>query len=175
MNRSIALCGVALVVFGIALVAYPIAVTHAEQLDIEQEAGFLLAPLGLVIVMLGALALDPSRTTVGGAFGNPESDRARIGKPPALEPRALRVFNPHEPVNCRYCRTMITPDLAQCPRCARPRECRSCGRPLEVVNDRVTCPGCTRPEGLCNCALLARPPPPTRPSVPAYRRGRRDR
>jgi len=171
MNRSIALCGVALVVFGFALVAYPIAVLGHEQLDFEQESGFLLAPLGLVIVMLGALALDPSRTTVGGTFGNPEAALVRsTGKPSAVEPRALRVFNPHEPVNCRFCRTIITPDLAQCPRCARPRDCRSCGRPLEFANDKVTCPGCLRTEGLCNCAMLARPPAPTRPNVPAYRR-----
>jgi len=170
MNRSIALCGIVLIVFGFALMAYPIAVTGAEQLDLEQELGFLVAPLGLVIVMLGALAMDPSRTTVGGTFGNPDADLERTTKGPAVDPRALRVFNPHEPVNCRFCRTMITADLALCPRCARPRDCRSCGRPLGLVADRVTCPGCSRSEALCNCALLAKPPAPTRPTVPQYRR-----
>jgi hypothetical protein len=174
MNRSIALCGIVLIALGLALIAYPIATTGSEGLDLELEMGLLVAPLGLVIVMLGALAPDPSRTTVGGTFGNPDTAFERAaGRVPALEPRALRVFNPHEPVNCRYCRTVIAADLAICPRCARPRECRSCGRPLGVVNDHVTCPGCSRSEALCNCPSLARAPPPTRPTVPAYRRPQR--
>jgi len=170
MNRSIALCGIVLIGFGFALVAYPIAVLGSEHLDLEQEVGFLAAPLGLVIVMLGALAPDPSRTTVGGTFGNPEADLHRTNRPTSVEPRAMHVYNPHEPVNCRFCRTMISADLALCPRCARPRECRTCGRPLGIVADRVTCPGCTRSEGLCNCPALARAPAPARPSTPAYRR-----
>jgi len=170
MNRSIGYCGVVLVILGFALVAYPIVLTGGEQLDLEQEVGFLLAPLGLVVVMLGALALDPSRTTVGGAFGNPETARLRTTPVSPVDVRARRVFNPHEPVNCRYCRTVITSDLAQCPRCARARECRNCGRPLGMVNDRPTCPTCARSEMFCNCAQLARPPAPTRTSVPPSRR-----
>jgi len=170
MNRSIALCGVVLVVGGLALIAYPIAVSGAEHLDLEQELGFLVAPMGLVIVMLGALSMDPTRTTVGGAFGNPDAAAQRSPRGAPFEPRAARVFNPHEPVNCRQCRTLISADLALCPRCARPRECRGCGRPLGVANDRVTCPGCSRVEALCNCPSLARAPPPSRTNVPAYRR-----
>jgi len=170
MNRSIAYCGVGLIILGFILVAYPIVVTGAEQLDLEQEMGFLVAPVGLVVVMLGALALDPARTTVGGAFGNPESAQLRTAGASTLEPRARRLFNPHEPVNCRYCRTIITPDLAQCPRCARARDCRGCGRPLGLVNDRPTCPTCARAEPFCNCPQLVRPPSPVRPSVPPSRR-----
>lgn len=156
MNRSIALIGVVIVVLGFALVAYPIAFTGHEQLDIEQEAGFLAAPVGLVVVMLGALAQNPERTTVGGTFGNPEANLRRPTRGPPVEPRAKRVFNPHEPVDCRYCRTVIAADLAQCPRCARPRDCRSCGRPLEMVGVQVTCPACRRSEGFCNCAWVGR-------------------
>ena len=173
MNRSIAYCGVGLIVFGFMLVAYPIVVTGAEQLDLEQELGFLLAPVGLVVVMLGALALDPARTTVGGAFGNPESAQLRAGSTLVVEPRARRLFNPHEPVNCRFCRTVITADLAQCPRCARARDCRGCGRPLGLVNDRPTCPTCARAEPFCNCPALVRPPPPSRPTGPPSRRRER--
>jgi len=171
MNRSIAYCGVALIAFGFALVAYPIVVTGAEQLDLEQESGFLLAPLGLVVVMLGALALDPARTTVGGAFGNPDAALERTSRTSPLESRERRLFNPHEPVNCRYCRTVITSDLAQCPRCARARDCRNCGRPLGLVNDRVTCPTCARVEGLCNCPQLVRPTPSAHPNLSPSRRG----
>jgi len=170
MNRSIVLIGVVLICLGFSLVAYPIAFTGSEQLDIEQELGFLVAPVGLVVVMLGALAQDPARTTVGGAFGNPDVALERAVHAPPVEPRALRLYNPHEPVNCRYCRTVIAADLAQCPRCARARECRSCGRPLGLVIDRVTCPTCARIEGLCNCPALARPPATPRPNVPPSRR-----
>ena len=170
MNRSIAYSGVGVIVLGFVLVAFPIVVTGGEQLDLEQEAGFLLAPLGLVVVMLGALALDPARTTVAGAFGNPETVQMRASATPAVEIRARRLFNPHEPVDCRYCRSVITPDLAQCPRCARARDCRNCGRPLGLVNDRPTCPTCARAEMFCNCAQLARPTSPVRANVPPSRR-----
>jgi hypothetical protein len=170
MNRSIVLIGVVLICFGFALVAYPIVVMGSEHLDVEQELGFLVAPFGLVIVMLGALAQNPALTTVGGAFGNPDVAFERQVQAPPVGTRALRLYNPHEPVNCRYCRTMIAADLAQCPRCARARECRSCGRPLGIVLDRVTCPTCARIEGLCNCPVLVRPAPPPRAKVPPSRR-----
>ena len=173
MNRSIALIGVVIIVLGFALVAYPIAVTGHEQLDVEQEAGFLAVPVGLVVVMLGALAQNPERTTVGGTFGNPEANLLR--RPTRVapsEPRAKRIFNPHEPVDCRYCRTVIAPDLAQCPRCARPRDCRGCGRPLEMVGVQVTCPGCRRSESFCNCAWLGRAAAGPTAGTPASRRWR---
>jgi hypothetical protein len=170
MNRSIVLIGIGLIGFGFALVAFPIATTGSEQLDLEQELGFLVAPLGVVIVMLGALAQDPNRTTVGGAFGNPDVaiERAALSGPAAPPPR--RLYNPHEPVNCRYCRTVITSDLAQCPRCARARECRNCDRPLGLVTNRPTCPSCGRIEALCNCPVLLRPVGSSRPYVPPSRR-----
>jgi len=170
MNRSIGYIGDLLIGLGFALVAYPIAFTGGEQLDLEQELGFLVAPVGLVVVMLGALAQDPTRTTVAGAFGNPYADLERPARAPAVEPRARRLFNPHEPADCRYCRTVITSDLAQCPRCARARDCRNCGRPLGMVTDRVTCPTCGRAEAFCNCPLLARPTPSSRSNVPSSRR-----
>ncbi len=170
MNRSIVYIGVVLIGLGFALVASPIAFTGTEQLDIEQELGFLVAPVGLVVVMLGALAQDPTRTTVGGAFGNPYAELERSARGPAAGPPARRLFNPHEPANCRYCRTVITSDLAQCPRCARARECRNCGRPLGMVTNRVTCPTCGRVEGFCNCPQLVRPTPTVRPNVPPSRR-----
>ncbi|MGD0587452.1 MAG: hypothetical protein ABSA63_01480 [Thermoplasmata archaeon] len=159
MNRSIAFIGLFLVALGFGLVAYPIAFTGHEQLDLEQELGFLVAPLGLVVVMLGALAHDPELTTVGGAFGNPEVALGRPARTSTVDSRAARLYNPHEPVNCRFCGTVISADLAMCPRCARPRDCRTCLRPLGFVKDVVTCPGCARTEGLCHCPRLARPNP----------------
>jgi len=157
MNRSIALIGLVLIALGFALVAYPIAFLGHEQLDIEQELGFLVAPVGLVVVMLGALAHDPELTTVGGTFGNPEAALGRPSRPGNAETRAAHLYNPHEPVNCRNCGSVITADLAVCPRCARPRECRTCLRPLAFVQEVVICPGCSRTEALCRCPRLARP------------------
>ncbi|MGB6442202.1 MAG: hypothetical protein WBF81_02765, partial [Thermoplasmata archaeon] len=69
-------------------------------------------------------------------------------------------YNPREPVRCRYCGSLVAFDLAQCPRCARARECRTCSRPLGVVLDRATCPLCARAEALCNCPHL-----PSRPAT----------
>lgn len=171
MNRDITGIGIVLIVLGFGLVAYPIVFTGGEQLDLEQELGFLLAPIGLVVVMLGALAQNPNRTTVGGAFGNPEVDlyRSSPGRP-GEAPRFARFANPNAPVNCRFCRTVIAADLVQCPRCYRPRECRGCGRTLAIVNDRPTCPACGRAEPFCNCHRLARPPSGPSTGVASSRR-----
>ncbi len=154
MNRSIAGVGIALILAGIGLVAFPIVVTGAERLDPEQIAGFLLAPFGLFVVTIAAASIDPRKTTVVGTFGNPEEPAPTPGK---VEPPRGRFTNPNEPVHCRVCRAVITADLSRCPRCSRARECRSCGRPLGQVLDRPTCPRCARPEPFCSCAWLARP------------------
>jgi len=165
MNRSVVLLGVGVILAGFALVAFPIAVTGEERFDIEQEAGLLVAPVGLVVVMFGASFYDPTRTTVGGAFGNPEEElpRRRGGPHSGPLPPSL-TYHPHESAACRYCRTNIQYDQATCPRCARARECRSCGRPLGRVLDRVTCPLCARPEAFCNCPRLS---PAAAPSIRA--------
>jgi len=156
MHRSIAGIGIAVILAGFALVAFPIATTGSEQLDLEQLAGFLVAPLGLVVVLIAGLSADPRKTTVAGTFGNPEEPGRQVlsGAPPGTR-RRLR--NPYEPVHCRHCRSVITAELSNCPRCARARECRTCGRPLGQVLDRPTCPPCARAEPFCNCGLLARP------------------
>jgi hypothetical protein len=158
MNRSITLLGVAIILAGFALAAFPIVVTGSEQFDLEQEAGIFLAPVGLLVVLIGAVQPNPERTTVGGTFGNPDVDPRREAAARSAEPaRAGRAFNPREPVNCRFCRTVITFDLAYCPRCARPRDCRGCGRPLDRVGDLTDCFGCHRVEAFCNCPRLPRP------------------
>jgi hypothetical protein len=157
MNRSIILVGVAIILGGLALVASPIVLTGAEQFDPEQEAGLFISPIGLFVILIGAVQPNPERTTVGGTFGNPEVDRDRPSKPRGAElTRTSLGFDPREPVHCRYCRTMITADLAFCPRCGRPRECRRCGRPLGIVEDRTDCPGCHHAEALCDCARVVR-------------------
>ena len=159
MNRSIVLLGVGVILGGFALVASPIAITGTEQFDLAQEAGIFLAPLGLLVVMIGAVQANPELTTVGGTFGNPDLGPRRPAPERSPEPsRPARGFNPKTPVDCRYCRTVIPYDLAFCPRCARPRECRECGRVLGVVEDRTDCPGCHRVEAFCNCPHRARTP-----------------
>lgn len=159
MNRSITRLGVVIIIIGFMLIASPIVLTGAELFDLEQEAGMLIAPVGLLVVLIGAVQTNPERTTVGGTFGNPEEVRrlrspASRSVPSAPPPR----WNPNEPVFCRYCRTAIAPDLARCPRCARARECRACGRPLGFVLDRATCPFCGHSEASCNCPRLVRTP-----------------
>jgi hypothetical protein len=167
MNRSILGVGVGILLVGIALIGYPIAVTGAEQFDFEQEAGlFFLAP-AFAVMLIGAISDDPGVTTVGGAFGNPDVDaeRARTARAaPTTKPSLA--YHPHEAVRCRYCSAIIAADLALCPRCARPRDCRTCGRPLGMVLNRPTCPACARPEPFCNCPHL----PPRTPTGPGLGR-----
>ncbi len=158
MNRSLAYLGIGVVVTGFALVAFPIVVTGHQVLDIEQEAGFLVAPVGVLVLMFAASAPDPRTFTVRGAFGNPEEafvDRVKAQRDPAGPPRP---FSPKDPVRCRTCSSIVTYDLAQCPRCGRVRECRSCARPLGYLLERATCPRCARPEAFCNCAWLSDTP-----------------
>jgi len=154
MNRAIAGVGIGVILTGIGLVAFPVVVSGQEQLDPEQLAGFLVAPVGLFVVLLAAVAVDPRRTTIVGTFGNPDEplpvDPTELG-PPARPRGALTGV-----AYCRHCRTAITFDLAQCPRCARARGCRTCGRPVGVVLERPTCPTCARPELTCCCPLLPR-------------------
>ncbi|MGD0250654.1 MAG: hypothetical protein ABSB97_07215 [Thermoplasmata archaeon] len=159
MNRSIILLGVVVILAGFALVASPIAITGAEQFDLAQEAGIFLAPVGLLVVMIGAVQANPELTTVGGTFGNPDlAPRRPSGERPTEPTRPALGFNPKTPVDCHYCRTVIPYDLAICPRCARPRECRGCGWPLGVAEDRTDCPGCHRIEAFCNCPHRSRAP-----------------
>ncbi|HTP54094.1 MAG TPA: hypothetical protein VML94_03890 [Thermoplasmata archaeon] len=170
MNRSIVYIGVGVILFGISLVSSPIALTGREEFDLAQEAGFLVAPVGLVVVMLGASFYDPTRTTVGGAFGNPEAVRPSgvVDRSPVRP--ASTLYHPHGFAICRHCRTPIGYEQANCPRCARARDCRSCGRPLGLVLERATCPMCARPEALCSCPPFARGG--ASPSGPRASRGR---
>ncbi len=157
MNRSIALVGVALILVGLALISSPIVLFGHETFDLEQGAGILLVPVSLLVVLIGGVQPNPERTTVGGTFGNPEVQVRRPLSPKPIEAARGLGYSLREPVSCRHCRTMIAFDLALCPRCARPRECRSCARTLGMASDRTDCPGCHRIEAFCNCPRLARP------------------
>jgi hypothetical protein len=152
LNRSIAGIGIAVVVAGIALVAFPIAVTGREGLDPEQIAGFLVAPVGLFVVLIAAISVDPARTTISGTFGNPDEPVPPEPAAPAPRPRGALAAS----VYCRFCRSVIPRELSRCARCSRARACQPCGRPLGMVLDRPTCPTCAQPEPLCNCPLLSR-------------------
>ena len=151
MNRSVTLVGVAIFLFTVVLVAFPIAFTGHEVFDLEQEAGLVGIPIGLLIVLFGAASADPRVTTVGGAFGNPDENVVRRQLGPNSAGRARFLPGPREAVNCRYCYTAIPSSAAVCPRCARPRECRSCGRPLAFIGAAIRCPQCRRDEVYCNC------------------------
>ncbi len=156
-----------ILIVGFGLIGYPIAVTGMEQFDIVQEAGlFFMAP-AFGVMLIGAISDDPRVTTVGGAFGNPEveAQRARGGRAPPAPQTGLK-YHPYESVRCRFCSAIIAADLSLCPRCARPRDCRTCGRPLGTVLNRVTCPMCARPEAFCNCPHL----PPRTPTTPGLGR-----
>jgi hypothetical protein len=167
MNRSIILVGVGIFALAIGLIAFPILVTGAEQFDLEQELGLYVIAPALAVILIGAVSTDPRGTTIVGTFGNRDErlDRAAERRSPAAAPSSL--YNPHEPARCRYCGSIVPPELAQCPRCARARECRTCNRPLGFVLDRATCPTCGLPESRCRCVRI-----PLRP-VPSASRGRR--
>jgi hypothetical protein len=158
MNRSIILVGVGILLFAFALIAYPIAVTGQEQFDLAQESGIYLIPPALAVVLIGAVSVDPRGTTVGGTFGNPDERTDRTA-PRAAAPPTAPLYNPNEPARCRYCSAIIPSELAQCPRCARARECRTCNRPLGLVLERATCPACGLPEARCRCPRLTLRPP----------------
>jgi len=167
MNRSIILLGVGILGVAFALIAYPIAVTGHEQFDLEQEAGIYVIPPSLAVILVGAIAVDPRGTTIGGAFGNPDAKLDRTVARPAAAAPATSLYHPHEPARCRYCGSIIPSELAQCPRCARARECRTCNRPLGLVLDRATCPTCGMAEARCPCPHI-----PLRP-IPGGGRARR--
>jgi hypothetical protein len=168
MNREMVGVAGVLIVFALALISFPLWALGNEQFDVEQEVGILFLPFTLVSLLVGLTALDPRSTTVGGAFGNAEFDPSRPKAAPAPG-RTRLAYDPNGEVLCRFCRSIVTADLTQCPRCGRARPCRSCERPLGMVLDRPTCPLCAQAEALCNC-----PPLPRRAAVPApSTRGRR--
>ncbi|MCI4353312.1 MAG: hypothetical protein L3K14_08035 [Thermoplasmata archaeon] len=165
MHRSLALVGVVLVIGAILAVAIPFLVTSAFlDGDAFYGAGLVFL-LGVVLLLRGATAPDPTVTTVGGFLGNPVVDESRRAEEALLSPAARHVRyapGPREPVNCRHCYTIIPWDVVDCPRCARPRECRSCGKRLYFLAGAVRCAPCVRDETYCNCPRVR--PSGVRPS-----------
>ncbi len=157
MNRSLAYAGVGLVLSGVAMVASPIVLTGRETLTLAALAGLVLAPVGLAVVGIGAVSFDPHRTTVHTAFGDDDRPVRPHGRSvPAVAP-GVRLANPKAPVRCANCRTIMTYELARCPRCAQDRPCRACGRPLLPHEDGAACPSCGRSELFCNCPWQSSP------------------
>jgi hypothetical protein len=169
MNRSLALAGLVLVLVSILAVSIPFLVTSSFHVDYELYGAGLLFLVGLVILLRGALAPDPAVTTVGGFLGNPVIDQARRAEREMerVSPAHIRYApNPREPVNCRYCYTTIPWNLVDCPRCARPRQCRNCGKRLYFLAGAVRCAPCVRDEAYCNCPRIR----PTVSRAPGARR-----
>ena len=158
MNRRIALFGLVIVVAGIALMVSPIALYGSLRVNVAFEGGVMLLPVGLSIVLVGASAADPTVTTVGGVWGNPDENlMRRAERRPALDERRRFQAGPRESSNCRQCYTAIAWDAVECPRCGTHRLCRGCGRPLFFLAGSVRCAPCVRDEVYCNCPKLARP------------------
>lgn len=157
MNRSIVFVGLAFIVLSIGLFAYPELLTGAEAVDLEVQAGILVLPLGIAVVVLGAAAPDPRVTTVGGVFGNADENelRRRLGKTPPTG-GARDQPSPLESVNCRKCYTLIPSQLADCPRCGTRRECRGCNKPLYFLAGAVRCAPCLKDEVYCSCPRIRR-------------------
>ncbi len=154
MNRSLALAGLVLVIVAILLVALPFLVTASADGDYLFFGAGLLFLIGLVLLFVGATSPDPKVTTVGGLLGNPIVDESRRAEEALLTPaeRHLRYApGPKEPVNCRYCYTVIPWNILDCPRCARPRLCRNCGKRLYLLAGAVRCGPCVRDEIYCIC------------------------
>lgn len=165
MHRSLALVGVVLVIGAILAVAIPFLVTSAFSDTDELYGAGLVFLLGLVLLLRGATAPDPAVTTVGGFLGNPLIDESRRAEEALLSPAARNIRyapGPREPVNCRQCYTIIPWNVVDCPRCARPRECRSCGKRLYFLAGAVRCAPCVRDETYCNCPQVR--PSGARPS-----------
>ncbi|MCI4350442.1 MAG: hypothetical protein L3K15_02875 [Thermoplasmata archaeon] len=165
MNRSITFLGLGFLVLAGGLVAYPDLVYGAEVLDFEVEVGLLTLPAALSVILWGAAAPDPRVTTVRGVFGNPEENIVgrKLDKSAAIADARYRP-SPKEPVNCRQCYTLIPPELADCPRCGRRRECRGCGKPLFFLAGAVRCAPCLHDEVYCNCPRVRRPTTGTGPA-----------
>ncbi|HTT26514.1 MAG TPA: hypothetical protein VMH90_06105 [Thermoplasmata archaeon] len=165
MNRAILGVGVAILLVAIALVVSPIALTGAESLTTLAEIGVFTLPVGIVVVLLGGVAPDPSITTVGGVFGNPVENAIhdRRGAAPSVVPARAR-GSPRQPVNCRQCYTLVAWDAILCPRCGRARDCRSCGRDLDWSGTTIVCVPCAHPEVYCNCREAHHAYPVRRPA-----------
>ena len=157
MNRSITLIGVAVVFLGFFLIGYPLLATGVEQIDDELQLGILVLPVGLAVILWGASSPDPSVTTVGGLFGNPDENWLRKRLPRGVPVAPARYLpGPRESTNCATCYTMIPWDVVVCPRCSTHRRCRNCAKPLYFLAGTVRCGPCVREEVYCHCPRVAR-------------------
>ena len=165
MNRTLALLGLVMVIVAILVVSIPFLVTSSFQIGYTLYVAGLLFLVGLIILLQGAMAPDPRVTTVGGLLGNPIVDESRRAEEAIMGVPTSHIRyapGPKEPVNCRYCYTAIPWDLVDCPRCARPRLCRNCGKRLYFLAGAVRCAPCVRDESICNCPRVR--PSGSRPS-----------
>jgi hypothetical protein len=159
LNRSLTSLGLGILIATLLLLAFPIIVFGHEAFDLEQQMGLVGLPVGLLVILFGAASPDPRLTTVGGAFGNPDENiLRREGLVELPTPAARFIPGPRESVNCRHCYTGIPPGSLTCPRCTRPRDCRSCHRPLTMFGRAIRCLRCQRDEVFCNCPKLVRTP-----------------
>ncbi len=153
MNRSIAYTGLIFVVGGILLLSIPYLLTSNFQAGSQLYLSMMLVVVGFAALFRGATSPDPSVTTVGGFMGNPVADEVRraMAEPRVVAPQARYQPRPWEPLNCRFCYTVIPVTVLDCPRCGRRRPCRNCSRPLVIVGGAFTCAQCSRYEFYCSC------------------------
>ena len=153
MHRSLAYAGLILVIGGILLLAIPFLITATFQVSATVYLAGLLFLVGIVMLLRGATSVDPAVTTVGGFLGNPVATEVRKMTQPAVVPSTGARYraDPNEPINCRFCYTVIPAGVVDCPRCGRRRVCRSCSKPLFFIAGAVRCAPCVRDEIFCNC------------------------
>lgn len=160
MNPRIMWAGLGILIAGAVLLTFPLATTGVEQADLELQLGVFVLPAGLAILLSGATAPNPERTTVGGLFGSGTENFLRrhvVRSAPPLPTRLLP--HPQESVNCPSCYTAISADAIECPRCGRSRSCRVCAGALELLKASPGCTTCGRAEVYCDCPKLRKAKP----------------
>jgi hypothetical protein len=157
MNRQITALGLVVLLIAVGFIVFPLVLTGTEQLDAEAQAGIFVLPLGLTVILWGAASPDPSVTTVGGVFGNPDEDVVRQWEERKRPPREARFIpSPRETVHCRHCYTAVPPERLECPRCGRERECRECRGRVTLQDSTTRCVSCGREEIYCGCPKVRR-------------------
>ncbi|HUI38409.1 MAG TPA: hypothetical protein VLY85_02140 [Thermoplasmata archaeon] len=159
MNRTIGYVGVAMIVEALGLWALPVALSGHEELGPALIAGVFILGAGFAVILWAAASPNPALSTVGGVFGNWDEDHVSrlLGHRNPTGPARYRP-GPLETTNCEWCYTAIPARQLLCPRCAKPRRCRRCHKPLYYLAGAVRCAPCVKDEVFCDCPRSVRRP-----------------